>query len=147
MVTKNTAVKKQPARPVRKTVKPAPPKAAAAIAIPPLKKGENWAGIIMKDGKPHYHLIALAGHKDKANFDAAAAFAKKNGGEGPTLRDLGLLRINLRERFGDKIYWSCEESRYGSDWAWVQYFAIGAQDVFSKDKEFCAVAVRRVLIG
>lgn len=148
MATKKPAVKKQAARPVRKTTKLAPTKTAAAIVIPPCKKGELWAGIILKDnGKPDYHLYKLPGQLDKANYAAALAYAKKQGGEGPTLRDLALMRTNLRAQFQDKWYWSCEESRYSSDWAYAQYFISGNQYVYgNKDYELCAVAVRRVFI-
>jgi hypothetical protein len=147
MSTKKPAVKKPAARPVRKTTKPTAPKAAAAIVIPPLKKGERWAGIVLKEnGRPDYHLIKLPGQVDKANFETALAYAKKQGGEAPTLRDLALMRTNLRAEFKDARYWSGEESRYDSVWAWLQGFASGLQHGFNKVHEVCAVAVRRVLI-
>lgn len=147
MATKKTTVKKQAARPVRKTAKPNASRAAAPIVVPPLKKGELWAGIILKDnGKPDYHLFKLPGQLDKASYTGALAYAKKQGGEAPTLRDLALMRTNLRAQFQDKWYWSCEESRYGSDWAWMQTFAYGHQDFHYKAREFCAVAVRRAFI-
>ena len=147
MATKKTAVKKPAVRPVRKIAKPAPPKAAAPIVIPPHKKGERWAGIILKDdGTPDYHLFKRPGQADKVNFKDAAAWAKAHGGEAPTLRDLALMRTNLRKEFQDKWYWSCEESRLSSVWAWLQDFANGYQYDFSKVNEICAVAVRRVFI-
>jgi hypothetical protein len=147
MATKKPAAKKQAARPGRKIAKSAPVATAAAITIPPHKKGELWAGIILKDnGTPDYHLFKLPGQIDKTNYAGALAYAKKQGGEGPTLRDLALMRTNLRAQFQDKWYWSCEESRYISGWAWVQNFATGYQGYGIKGNEICAVAVRRVFI-
>jgi|ERR1035437_262769 hypothetical protein len=141
-------VLKQAARPVRKIVKPAPAKAAAAIVIPPIKKGELWSGIMLKEnGKPDYHLIKLPGQADKTNYAGSLAYAKKQGGEAPTLRDLALMRTNLRKQFQDKWYWSSEESRSSSGWAWMQNFANGSQLSYFKVIEICAVAVRRVLIS
>ena len=147
MSTKKSAAKKPAARPVRKTAKPTTPKATAAIVIPPCKKGERWAGLILKEnGKPDYHLFKLPGQLDKTNYAGALAYAKKQGGEPPTLRDLALMRTNLRAQFQDKWYWSGEESRSSSGWAWMQGFANGGQSSDSKGFEVCAVAVRRVFI-
>jgi len=43
--------------------------------------------------------------------------------------------------------WTSTQSRNYSDWAWMQHFASGFQNIIFKDYEICAVAVRRVLIG
>jgi len=59
---------------------------AAAFPLPALAKGEAYAGILLKDGKPSHHLVLLPGQTN-ANWKDAIAWAKKQGGELPTRKE------------------------------------------------------------
>jgi hypothetical protein len=76
------------------------------INLPELAAGEINAGIIMKNGKPDYWLILLAGDNDDAPWDTQMAWAKDQGGDLPTLPELNLLRANAKDHFKQDWYWS-----------------------------------------
>jgi hypothetical protein len=135
-------------RPATKPAKKITAKArSAAITIPSLKKGEHYAGIILDaSGKPDYHLIGLPGEIEQATWEKAKAWAKKQGGELPNLRELGLERVNARQEFKDDWYWSCEQHAGNESYAWFQFFFNGFQLSSHKGSKLRARAVRRVKI-
>ena len=116
------------------------------LDLPPLKKGEHYAGIILgKDGAHGDHVILLPGEANSVTWEQAKAWAKKIGGELPTRREQSLLYANLQEQFKPAWYWSGEQHAAGSGSAWVQTFGYGDQSL-SLLKSFInrARAVRRV---
>ena len=112
------------------------------------QKGEVYAGIILgKDGEPDYHLFAQTKFIDSATFEEVKAYVEKAGGEGATLRDLALLRVNAPEPFGiQKDFWSCEQHAALSGFAWYQHFDNGKQYYYYKHTKLCGVAIRRLAI-
>ena len=144
--------KAKAAKPTRKpAAKPtahAPAKKSPAgfiLTVPPLKKGELYAGILIKDGKPAHHLILLAGDVSMKWADAIA-WAKKQGGELPTRKEQALLFANVAEAFEPRWYWSSEVPPGYADYAFIQHFADGTQGYGHKDDACRARAVRRVSI-
>lgn len=138
--------KKKVARPaVRKPVARKP--AAKPFPLPALKKGEIYAGILLKDGKPAHHLILLAGHKTEGiKWENAMAWAKAQGGELPTRKEGALLFANAAEQFQPEWYWTQEVHPVNADFAFFQSFYSGNQYNVRKDFAFRARAVRRVAI-
>ena len=66
--------------------------------------------------------------------------------ESPTQTEIEECREGGAEAIPAEWIWTSTQSRVSSDWAWVQGFANGGQSFYGKGLEFCAVAVRRVLI-
>jgi hypothetical protein len=123
------------------------PRSTLAIALPPLSKGERWAGILLgKDDTPDQHLILIASEHAKHTWTDGVRAAQEVGGEMPTLREQALLRANAREDFKDGWYWSSEQHAGDPDYAWYQGFTDGSQDWGSKSLKLRVVAVRRVPI-
>jgi hypothetical protein len=118
----------------------------AAVTVP-LAAGERFAGAILNDdGSLSHYLIKLPGETDtKVNWSGAQAYARERGGEAPTLRELVLMRTNLRNEFEDEAYWSGEEHAGDSSAAWSQNFDNGHQGSIHKSAALRAVAVRRFI--
>ena len=125
--------------------KPAAAATAAAFPIPALKPGEAYAGVILKDGVPTHHLVLLPGDECKPWKDAVA-WAKDQGGELPTRKEQALLFANCGALFKQDWYWSGETHARNADYAWVQSFDLGGQDVARKSYALRCRAVRRVAI-
>jgi hypothetical protein len=68
------------------------------------------------------------------------------GGTLPSRIDQLVLFQNLKAKFQETYYWSCEEYRSDVSYAWVQHFGGGNQVNDRKDVEFPVRAVRRVPI-
>jgi len=137
---------KKSARPAAKPVakKPATLK---ALALPALKKGEIYAGILLKDGAPAHHLILLPGHKTTPiKWDNAVAWAKAEGGELPTRKEQALLFANAAAHFEERYYWSSEVHPVDADCAFIQGFGCGGQSYVLMGFDYRARAVRRVAI-
>lgn len=117
-----------------------------AIILPDLKKGEAYAGIALKDGKPSHHVILLPGEQTGVTFDNAAKWAKKQKGELPSRQEQSLLFANCRDQFQAAWYWSGEQHASGSACAWGQTFHYGGQYYWRKDDKGRVRAVRRVAI-
>jgi hypothetical protein len=117
-----------------------------AVTIP-LAVGERFAGAILNDdGTLSHYLIKLPGEADsKVNWSGAQTYASEQGGEAPTLRELALMRTNLRDEFEDEVYWSAEEYAGDSSYAWSQGFHYGSQISGPKGAALRAVAVRRFI--
>lgn len=123
------------------------PVAAATIKLPVLAKGEIYAGILLRDGKPAHHLVLLPIHKiEPVKWENAMAWAKAQGGELPTRKEQALLFANAAEHFTSDWYWSQEVHPVGADFAFIQYFGGGGQHYGGKDNSYRARAVRRVAI-
>ena len=117
--------------------------APITITLPTLAPGEHWAGILFgKDGAPDQHIIKLPGDAEK-NWDGASAWAKEQGGELPTRRELALVYANLPEQVERDWYWSCEQLADDPAFAWLQSFSDGSQDWDLKGDRFRVFAVRR----
>lgn len=114
-----------------------------AFALPELAKGETYAGILLKDGKPAHHLVLLPGHTN-ANWKDAVAWAKKQGGELPTRKEQALLFANAAEQFESRWYWSGEQLAGGAGYAWGQGFGNGGQGNNHESGKALGRAVRRV---
>ena len=113
---------------------------AHAISLAP---GEEYAGVIVNDGLPSYHLILLPDDKDDLNWEAAKAWAAEVCGELPNRREQALLYANLKDQFQSAWYWSSEQHASYSVCAWCQSFGVGYQHTTSKSSELRARAVRR----
>lgn len=120
--------------------------AAASIALPTLKKGEVWSGILIENGKPTHHVIKLAGEAKGQTWSAAGAWAKKKGGELPTRREARLFHINAPDAFEKAGYWTSEPDAGDDAVAWGQWFGYGDQYDDLKSDKLRAFAVRRVTI-
>lgn len=137
---KKAAARKPAAnRAVKKTTKSATPK---------LNKGEVYLGVVCKDGKlaKAQHIILLPGDKGDVKWADAVAWAKENGGTLPTRMELLLMFQTQRKRFQERAYWSGETYAGNESYAWTQYFSFGYQDLWTRDDESRAVAVRRLPI-
>ncbi len=110
----------------------------------PLAAGERLAGAIFKeDGTLDYYLIKLPGEANNLEWAEAQDYAAGRGAVVPTLRELALMRVNLRDAFENEAYWSCEAHESNSACAWYQLFDNGYQDLTRKSAALRAVAVRR----
>jgi hypothetical protein len=122
--------------------------AIQAFSSPTLKEGEQYAGIILgKNGEQSYHLILLLGETEDTNWEKSIDWAKSVGGELPTQREQALLYANLKEQFTPDWYWSCEQHAAHADYAWAQLFGYGFQSYYRKSLNYCARAVRRLIIN
>lgn len=116
------------------------------IALPPLAKGEVYAGIIVVQGAPLHHLILLPGEIESANWKDALSWAKKQNAELPTRKELALLLANAADRFPKGCHWSAEPYAGDASYAWYQFFDTGGQYHGRQTGERRARAVRRVII-
>jgi len=122
-------------------------KAKQAFLASILKKGEQYAGIILgKNGQSDHHLILLPGQASDVTFAQAQEFATKAGGELPHRREQSLLYANLKEEFEDLWYWSGEQHAAHSDFAWFQHFYDGFQSDVHEGFKLRVRAVRRLII-
>ncbi len=119
--------------------------APLTITMPPLKKGENWGGIVTTR-KGMHQVILLPGDQDGATWKKQLAWAKKAGGDLPDRQELALLRMMLPEEFKPDWYWSNELHAAISGYAWFQRFGDGGQYYYGILNELRARAVRRVAI-
>ena len=116
-------------------------------AVPPLAKGEAYAGILLKeDGTPSHHVVLLPSEAEDVTWQDAKAFAAKTGGELPTRKEQALLFANASQHFKPRWYWSGEELAGNAEYAWFQFFSSGYQITWHKSSKSRARAVRRVPI-
>jgi hypothetical protein len=116
------------------------------ITIPELKKGEHYAGTIIKPDGTGHHVIILPGDKDDGTWKAAMTWAKKQGGDLPTRVEQALFFAESPDQFKKDWYWSNTQHASYSDCAWFQVFSNGFQDYGGKSYEMRARAVRRLAI-
>ena len=110
-----------------------------------LEQGEHYAGLILgKEGRPDHHLVLLPGEAQDVSWSAAREWARENGGELPTRRELALLYANLREHFQRLWYWSCETQEPRAQLVWGQNFTSGIQTMYGRPFRGRARAVRRL---
>ena len=107
-------------------------------------EGGIYAGLSIEDNKP-VALVLLPGD-EKLPWDAARAWATKQGGVLPSRFDQLVLFKNLKSQFKDKWYWSGEQCAPDPCYSWYQIFGDGGKDYTHKDETCRARAVRRVLI-
>jgi len=116
-----------------------------------LEPGEKNAGLILgKDGEPDYFLILLPDTAADINWNDAVKWAKKLNSKHesslPNRREQSLLFANLKDDFEERAYWSSDQHASSSDCAWYQSFGSGYQNYWTKDDQFQARAVRRILV-
>ena len=107
-------------------------------------EGGIYAGLSIEDNKP-VALVLLPG-EDKLPWDAARAWAGKQGGALPSRFDQLVLFKNLKSHFKEDWYWSGEQFAPVPSCAWGQSFSSGAQSNGHKANGNRARAVRRVLL-
>ena len=113
-----------------------------------LKDGECYAGLILgKEGKPDHHLVLLPGEAQEVSWSAAQEWARAEGGELPTKRELALLYANLREQFERVWYWSSEPQEPRAQLVWGQNFTSGIQTMYGRPFRGRARAVRRLVVA
>ncbi len=116
------------------------------ITIPTLAKGEFYAGIIIKDGKPHHHVILLPGEIEDSGWKKSMDWAPSIGGMLPDCCEQALLFANLKDQFKESWYWSGAQDASNSNSAWLQSFRKGSQRGWDKDCRIRARAVRSILV-
>lgn len=118
----------------------------SAMAFPPLPAGAFLAGLILnEDGMPDYWLVGLPGELEAANWQDAMDWAKAQGGDLPTCRELNLLRANARKHFKNDFYWSNEKCSPRA--AFFQHFHDGNQLNYYLSAECRVRAVSRFHSG
>jgi hypothetical protein len=123
------------------------PERIMQITLPELPAGQLNAGLVMQDGKPSHWLILLPEvPTSRLNFNDATAWAESIGGELPTRQEQSLLFANLKDQFEAALYWSGEEYKSDSGFAWYQDFSFGHKYSTHKDDELRSRAVRRLVI-
>lgn len=132
---------------------------AAAIGDVP-KIGQVWpgqggiyAGTVRGDeGQPDYHLILAEPDRERINWKDATEWAAGLDADGhkdftlPKRKEQAILFGNVKDRFADAWYWSCETRASDAGCAWVQYFDDGYQNGGHKGYNYRARAVRRLVI-
>ncbi|MFZ6727394.1 DUF1566 domain-containing protein [Undibacterium sp. MH2W] len=113
-----------------------------------LKPNEIYAGLILgKDGELDYHLALLPSKPNKnMAWSDAMDWAKSVDGDLPTRNEQSLLFANCKEHFDSAWYWSNTQTAHYTDYAWMQYFDDGFQDILHKSYEYRARAVRRIYL-
>jgi len=111
------------------------------------KKGEVYAGLILgQEGEKDYHLFLLPTEAVGITWKNAVAWAKKEGGQLPSRRELRLLAANAFDCFAKDAYWSSEQHAANSACAWCQHFDYGGQGYYDTYDKLRARAVRRSVI-
>ena len=116
------------------------------INLPELAEGETYVGCIGDALGNLHHVILLPGDNDDDTHEAQLEWAKSIGGDLPNRIEQAMLWANHRDQFQKDWYWSNEIHESESGWAWCQIFGNGRQDIFRKDLELRARAVRRLPI-
>ncbi|MFZ6819818.1 DUF1566 domain-containing protein [Undibacterium sp. Ji22W] len=120
-----------------------------------MEQGGIYTGVIGgENGAPDYHLIFAPLENEIVGVNHAQALdqSKKpiNGFDDwylPDRRETRLIAINAPDTFDkDGWYWTFTQYATTSDYAWLQLFSNGIQDVRHESYEGRARAVRRVSI-
>lgn len=123
------------------------------ISVPPLGeiwpgKGGRFAGIgTGPDGQNHLVFVHEAPHEPKT-WQAYVDWCKTLEADGhkdfrPMFRPDGALAYaTMKDQFKDDWYWLGEVHAGDADYAWLQYFGNGRQDIDLKDYRYLACAVR-----
>lgn len=112
------------------------------ITTPELNEGERYIGGIVSADGTTTHIILLPGDIE-ANWNAAMAWAKEQGGDLPTRVEQALMFATAKDEFKPRAYWANQSE---SGWAWSQGFTGGRQLTLHKSCELRARAVRRLVI-
>jgi len=116
------------------------------ITTPELKENEIYAGAIINPDGTGNHIILLDGDHEESDWSSAMDWAKEQGGDLPNRVESALLFNQLKDRFKPEWYWTNEQHASTSGYAWFQSFDGGAQDIWSKDNQLRARAVRRLSV-
>lgn len=135
-----------------------PQPAAPVDAIPRIGQvwhgqGGIYAGTVRGDeGQPDYHLILAEPDRERINWKDATEWAAGLDADGhndftlPKRREQAILFGNVKDRFADAWYWSCETHASDAGFAWDQDFNGGYQSGGRKGGSCRARAVRRLVI-
>ena len=117
------------------------------IKAPETKVGEQYVGaVISADGTQCHHIILLAESREDINWKDAMEWAKSIGGDLPNRCESALLFATKKDQFVNEWHWTNEQHAGDSDYAWMQGFDNGYQNLTRKPNRYRARAVRRVLI-
>ena len=117
---------------------------AATIELQP---GEQYAGLVLKDGTPSHHLVLMAERPDqRMPWQQAKDWVWSINGAQPTQHEAVLIHVHCRNYIEPGGYWLSESDRDPA-YAWVYYFSTGSQYCIQKSMEARAIAVRRIPIG
>jgi hypothetical protein len=122
------------------------------------KIGDHWigqGGIFTgigrgRDGEPDQIIITADVELEIGGWNELNAAAKDYTADGhhdfslPWRTEQSLQFANIKERFKEEAYWSCEQHREGSGYAWYQSFFNGNQSISHKGFRLRGVAVRRI---
>lgn len=112
----------------------------------PLNPGETYVGTIATPGEyGSYHLILMPDSAEPMPWSKAMEWADELGGELPNRVESALLFATLKDEFEEAWYWT-RESHSNDEYAWVQGFDDGYQDITRKHDDGRARAVRRLVL-
>lgn len=112
-----------------------------------MNQGEKYAGRILDDdGQQSHDLIFVKVHKYKADYEQAILWARSEGLQIPTPRELELLSANLRDEFYGEWHWSCDNDESIPFFAFSKNFSNGELTSRMKTNMFRAIGVRRVMV-
>ena len=121
------------------------PEDASADEVRWGKYGKSIEGArLVNDGAANTEALIAAGECPAA--EACHAY-RGNGFDDwylPSQAELNVCYANAREHFADRWYWSSTQS--SANYAWVQYFLNGDQDLVPKVDDYRVRAVRRLVI-
>lgn len=113
-------------------------------------QGGIYAGTVRGE-EADYHLVLHKDEKESIQWQPALDWAKTLEADGhkdfnlPNRREQAILYGNLKDKCKPEWHWSCEQHASRSDYAWVQAFSDGGQDLSRKDGYVRARAGRRVI--
>ena len=120
---------------------------AAASTLPAIGaeyQGGIYAGLSIHEN--HAVALVLLPGDEVLPWDAARAWATKQGGTLPSRIDQLVLFQNLKAQFKEAAYWSCAPYAGHASYAWYQDFTNGTQYYDRKGSQLRARAVRRLPI-
>ena len=121
------------------------PKPVTTIALPELKAGEIYKGILVNEaGQPLHHLIEIPCGEDAA-WEKSREIVQDLGGSLPKFAEGALLRAS-DPRGLTGAFWLDEPYAGDESYAWYQSFDDGYQGTSPKHYSLRARAVRRVAI-
>lgn len=117
-----------------------------ASIYPVTRLGETYAGIIVENGAPSYHLILSPDEILGCTWTDAVDWVEPKDGDLPTIQESRLLYCNLPGATPDK-FWTAEAHAAYANCAWLADGRTGAISFGQADRQSgSAILVRRVKI-
>lgn len=110
-------------------------------------QGGLYAGILTNpNGEPYVLVLLPEQPADRLTWRDAMAWAEGlgDGADLPTRAESALLFALLQKEFKPNWHWT--NTPYGASSAWFQTFSDGVQSLGRQHYEFCARAVRRLIL-